>query len=133
SAAVSGREAFTLHSTYGIPVEVTESLATDQNLRVDMAGFEEERKRHGDVSRGTTEAAAVFAASPLDTLKKSYHAGSEFVGYTTTEAQAQVIGILAQNHLAGSAGPDGGALVALVLDRTPFYGEAGGQVGDTGT
>ena len=90
-------------------------------------------KQHAKISRGTTEAADVFATGPLDTLKKEYHHGSEFVGYATTHEEARVIGILEQGRLAESAQANGGASLVLVLDRTPFYGESGGQVGDTGT
>ena len=135
SDTISGEEAFDLLSTYGIPVEVTESLATDQNLRIDRPGFEAARKRFGVISRGTTEAAQVFAAGPLDALKQSYHKGSEFLGYQMTRSSAQVIGIVEQNRLASSAtaGTGGaGPPIALVLSETPFYGESGGQVGDTG-
>ncbi|HLH29062.1 MAG TPA: alanine--tRNA ligase-related protein, partial [Acidimicrobiales bacterium] len=133
SDTIAGRDAFDLHATYGIPVEVVESLATDHNLRVDRTGFEAELKKHAEVSRVTKDAADVFAAGPLDTLKKEYRAGSEFLGYATTRDEGRVIGILEQGRLAESAEADGGASIALVLDRTPFYGEAGGQVGDTGT
>jgi alanyl-tRNA synthetase len=132
SEIVAGREAFVLRTTHGIPFEVIESLAADQNLRVDRAGFDKEMEEHGRISRGTSEAAAVFSTGPLDTLKKVYHQGSEFVGYQCTEDDARVIGILAQNHLAESATVDGDTPIALVLNRTPFYGESGGQVGDTG-
>ena len=59
-SAVSGKDAFELHATYGIPVEVTQSLAGDQNLAVDMEGFTKAQEEHSRVSRGTTEAAAVF-------------------------------------------------------------------------
>ncbi len=133
SDTISGADAFTLHATYGIPIEVVESLATDHNLRVDREGFVEKRDQHSVISRGTTEAAAVFATGPLDVLKKEFHHGSEFVGYFTTRENARVIGILEQNRLAESAEANGGASLVLVLDRTPFYGESGGQVGDTGT
>jgi alanyl-tRNA synthetase len=134
SDTISGPDAFRLHATYGIPVEIVESLAADQNLRVDRPAFDEAMEEHEKISRGTDEAADVFAAGPLDVLKKEYHAGSEFLGYATTrEPSAQVIGILEQGRLAESAEANGGTSVALVLDRTPFYGEAGGQVGDTGT
>ena len=131
SDTISGKDAFTLHATYGIPVEVVESLATDHNLRIDKSGFEVERGRHTVISRGTTEAADVFSAGPLDTLKREYHHGSEFVGYSTTHEQARVIGILEQNRLAEKAQANGGSSLVVVLDRTPFYGESGGQVGDT--
>ena len=91
-------------------------------------------RRHTRRSRaGTTEAAAVFSSGPLDALKREYHHGNEFLGYAATEADARVIGIIEQNRLAESARAGEGSGLALVLDRTPFYGEAGGQVGDTGT
>ncbi len=136
SDTVSGELAFELNATYGIPVEITEDLAADQNLRVDMPGFKKAQETHGQISRGKTEAFDVFATGPLDTLKESYHHGSEFLGYETTAAEGHVIGILEQTQLAESASAsegDGGPPVVLVLDRTPFYGESGGQVGDTGT
>jgi alanyl-tRNA synthetase len=134
SDVIPGEEAFDLHQTHGIPIEITESLAADQNLAVDKPGFEAARKRHSEVSRGTTEAAAVFTTGPLDALKKSYHHGNEFLGYSTTSAEARIIGIVEQDRLAESAtvGPEGSTPIVLVLDRTPFYGESGGQVGDTG-
>src|SRR4051795_7312107 len=93
SEAIPGKDAFVLHATHGIPVEVTESLAADQNLRVDRPAFEKEMEDHSRTSRGTTEAAAVFTAGPLDALKKSYHHGNEFLGYETTSADGRVIGI----------------------------------------
>jgi alanyl-tRNA synthetase len=133
SDTISGGDAFTLHGTHGIPIEIVESLAADRNLRVDRSGFERALKRHSEISRGTTEAADVFATGPLDTLKKEYHHGSEFVGYSSTQEEARVIGILEQGRLAESAQANGGAPLVLILDRTPFYGESGGQVGDTGT
>jgi alanyl-tRNA synthetase len=133
SDVISGKDMFTLHATFGIPFEVTESLAADHNLGVDRAGFEKAMAEHSKVSRGSTEAANVFATGPLDTLKEAFHHGSEFLGYTTTEAEARVIGILEQHKLAESAEfEEDGAPIVLILDRTPFYGEAGGQVGDTG-
>ncbi len=133
SDVIDGAAAFDLLSTYGIPVEVTEGLAADQNLRVDRAGFEKAREKFAAVSRGTTEAADVFATGPLDTLKEAYHHGSEFVGYRTCSTESRVIGIIEQGQLAESAtAAEGGPPVVLVLDRTPFYGESGGQVGDYG-
>jgi alanyl-tRNA synthetase len=132
SETIAGKDAFLLHATFGIPVEVVESLAADHNLRIDRPGFEAEQKTHSTVSRGTTEAAAVFSVGPLDALKREYHHGNEFLGYTATEADARVIGIIEQNRLAESARSGEGSGLALVLDRTPFYGESGGQVGDSG-
>ncbi len=134
SDVVAGELAFDLHSTYGIPIEITESLAAEEDLRVDLSGFEEARKKFSATSRGTSEAAAVFSSSPLDALKQTYHSGNEFLGYETTEAPAKIIGILAQGKLVDheSESPPGSPPIALVLDRTPFYAESGGQVGDVG-
>ena len=135
SDTIDGREAFKLHDTYGIPIEITESLATDQNLRVDMVRFKEAQDEARKIARGTAEAADVFATGPLDTLKEAYHHGSEFLGYETTEATGTVIGILEQGQLAESATVSSGPAppIALILDRTPFYAESGGQIGDVGT
>ncbi len=132
---ISGKDAFVLHATHGFPVDVTEFLAVDQNLSVDRAGFDEAMAEHEKISRPMLGAAAVFTAGPLDALKKSYHHGNEFLGYTTTSAEAKIIGIVEQNSLADSAttGPEGASPIVLVLDKTPFYGESGGQVGDLGT
>ncbi|MFO0890192.1 MAG: alanine--tRNA ligase, partial [Isosphaeraceae bacterium] len=103
SDTIDGREAFKLHDTYGIPIEITESLAADQNLRVDMATFKAAQDEARKIARGTAEAADVFATGPLDTLREAYHQGSEFLGYQTTEAEGTVIGILEQGQLADSA------------------------------
>ncbi len=114
---ISGKDAFVLHATYGIPVEVVESLAADHNLRIDRTAFEAEQKTHSAVSRGTTEAAAVFSTGPLDALKREYHHGNEFLGYAGVEADARVIGIIEQNRLAESARAGEGTGLALVLDQ----------------
>ena len=134
SDVIDGPTAFELHATYGIPVEVTEALAADENLRVDRSGFDSAVADHGQKSRGQTGSFDVFAAGPLDALRQAYHDGSTFLGYESTTADAKVIAILEQGRLADSAGvSEDGPPVALVLDQTPFYGESGGQVGDIGT
>lgn len=131
--AIDGATAFRLHDTYGISIEITESLAVERNLRVDREGFEREEAEHKKRSRGRQEAFDVFAVGPLDALKKSYGRGGEFLGYQSTRADAEIIGILERGRLAETASVDeNGPPIALVLDRTPFYGEAGGQVGDAG-
>jgi alanyl-tRNA synthetase len=131
--AVSGADAFELHATYGIPVEITESLAAEQNLRVDMPEFHKLLDEHARTSRGSIEAFDVFATGPVDTLREVYHHGCKFLGYETNEADAVVIGIVEQNRLVQTAtSGSGGPAIALILDQSPFYGEAGGQVGDTG-
>ncbi|RUL88179.1 alanine--tRNA ligase [Tautonia sociabilis] len=133
SDTISGDDAFSLHATYGIPVEIVESLGAERDLKIDREGFEAHLAEHGRISRGSTEAADVFATGPLDALKQEHHEGTSFLGYETTEAEGTVIGILAQGKLVENEVAGGTAPVALVLDRSPFYGESGGQVGDIGT
>jgi alanyl-tRNA synthetase len=131
---VSGDAAFELHATYGIPVEVTQSLAQDQGLGVDMDGFEKARAAHSAVSRGTTEAAAVFTLGPVDELKKKIAGkATEFLAYQGVEAEAEVVGLISGDALLSDAhASQAHKKLIVVLDRSPFYAESGGQVGDVG-
>lgn len=127
---VEGREAAEMYQTHGFPPELFETLAAERNFTFDWAGYRQAMQDHGDASgRRKFE---VFRTGPLDSLKKALH-GTEFVGYETTEAQGRVLGIIAQDRLCEHVEEQGRAQpITVVLDRTPFYGEAGGQVGDRG-
>lgn len=128
---VGGDDAADMYTTHGFPPELFETLAAERNFTFDWDGFRRAMERHG-VESGAGQQHAVFASGPLDALKKAMH-GSEFVGYETIEAQGRVVGIIAADHLCDRVDEVGHARpVTVVLDRTPFYGEAGGQVGDTG-
>jgi alanyl-tRNA synthetase len=130
-SVVPGGDAAELYTTYGFPPELLETLAAERNCSFDWDGFRSEMEAHGQRS-GAGRSVEVFATGPLDALKQSMH-GSEFVGYDATEAEGRVVGIIAQNSLCDSLAEVGHrALVTVVLDQTPFYGESGGQVGDTG-
>ena len=130
-AVVSGADAAELYTTYGFPPELLETLAAERNCGFDWEGFRAAMDEHG-LKSGAGTRVEVFTSGPLDALKKTMH-GSEFVGYEAIEAEGRVIGIIAQHALCdrleevGHADP-----VTVVLDHTPFYGESGGQVGDTG-
>ena len=129
---VGGVEAAELYTTYGFPPELLEAQAAERNCAFDWNGFREAMAAHGQRSGAGTRA-EVFTSGPLDALKKAMH-GSEFVGYETTETAGKVIGIIAQDRLCDSLREVGHeAPVTVVLDRTSFYGESGGQVGDTGS
>jgi alanyl-tRNA synthetase len=127
---VGGHDAFDLYTTYGIPPELVEQLAAELNYTLDWPAFEEEMKQHGE--RSGRIADTVFVTGPIDALKKALKE-TEFLAYQGTEATAEVKGIVAQEHLVDQLTEVGhDKEVIVVLDRTPFYGESGGQVGDTG-
>ena len=129
---VGGGEAAELYTTYGFPPELLETLAAERNCSFDWNGFREAMDAHGQRSGAGTRV-EVFTSGPLDALKKTMH-GSEFVGYDTLDTDSKVIGIIAQGQLCDSLREVGHASpITVVLDSTSFYGESGGQVGDTGT
>ncbi len=126
---LSGEAAFDLHQTDGFLIELTESLAANEGLSVDMAQFKECKAKHKETSGRGAFANSVMSAGPLDTLRTK--GGTQFLGYDSTSADAEVVGIIADGQLA-TAFDKVGVQVAVVLNRSPFYGEAGGQVGDIG-
>lgn len=129
SGVISGDAAFDLHQTDGFLIELTEALAANDGLSVDMERFKVRKEEHKITSGRGAFTNAVMSAGPLDTLRKS--GGTQFLGYELTTAQAEVVGIIADGHLAKSF-ESIGAAIGVVLNRTPFYGKAGGQVGDVG-
>jgi alanyl-tRNA synthetase len=130
-ALISGQESQDLYTTYGFPPELQETLAAEHNLQFDWAGFRKAMEEHGIISGGG-RVADVFTHSPIDSIAKT-HEPTKFLGYETNEAQGRIIGIIAQDQLCETMDEIGHEQpVTAVLDQTPFYGEAGGQVGDTG-
>ncbi len=128
---VAGHDAAELYTTHGFPPELLETLAAEHNFTFDWDGFQHEMEEHGKKSGGGVRK-ELFKSSPLDPLKKVMH-GSEFLGYEQVEAEGKIVGILAQEHLVEEITEVGHEQpITIALDRTPFYGESGGQVGDTG-
>lgn len=115
---IAGRDAFELYDTYGFPVDLTRLIATENNLTVDEKGFEEEMKQQKDRSR----AATTIDAGDWVVLQEG---SNQFVGYDSLEARAQVL----KYRQVKAKGREAWQ---VVLDRTPFYAESGGQVGDKG-
>ncbi|MEE9515075.1 MAG: alanine--tRNA ligase, partial [Candidatus Brocadiales bacterium] len=123
-------EAFRLYDTYGFPIEGTAAFCKEEGFGFDESGFEKYMEERARLSRVTSNiSGTVFDSGPVAQLKESCE-GTEFQGYLGGRADAKVLAIIAGDQLAGSA--EKGQSVVVVLDRTPFYGEAGGQVGDTG-
>jgi alanyl-tRNA synthetase len=126
---VSGPDAFKLYDTYGFPVELTQEIAEEKNLTVDLEGFEAEMEKQRDRSREAHETIDLTVQGSLDTLAEQVHA-TEFLGYVERSATAQVEVLLVNGKSAAAA--EAGTEVQIILDKTPFYAESGGQVGDRG-
>lgn len=123
---LTGADAFRLWSTYGLPVEIAVELAGERGATVDLDDMEEERKRHQDRSRGERTDRRIGPNDPLPASVLSLPA-TTFVGYDALEADACVLAVI------GGSDPLGvGDEADLVVDRSPFYAESGGQVGDHG-
>ena len=129
---VSGVDAFTLYDTYGFPLDIVKDVARERGCGVDEAGFQaamagqRQRSKAARDVKYTGEALQAFA----DNLRSL--APTAFLGYTELTAPATVLAVLdSDGSLINSAGPGDDAIV--VLDRTPFYAESGGQVGDSGS
>ncbi|MEZ6149421.1 MAG: alanine--tRNA ligase [Pirellulaceae bacterium] len=133
---VDGSEAASLYQTYGVPPELFQSLAAERSLTFDWDGYRAAMEKHEKVSGGGRS--ELFATGPLETLKEALRR-TEFLGYDKIESSAQVKGIVVGeeddahlvNELKAKDAKD--QLVRIVLDRSPCYGEGGGQVGDSGT
>lgn len=125
---LSGPEVFKMYDTYGFPVDLTEDFAGEQGLTVDRDGFEqamEEQRERARAARQDVDSMQT-QGGPLSDLTVT----SEFVGYTELVTTGKVEAIVLGNQLVDQA--DEGQTVQVVLSRTPFYAESGGQVNDEG-
>ncbi|MCW5251349.1 alanine--tRNA ligase [Streptomyces sp. SHP 1-2] len=133
SVALPGETAFELADTYGFPLELTVEAARDAGLTVDEDRFaallDEQKKR----AKAGGKAKTAEALRKMDTYRElaSRLPRTEFLGYEHLTAEATVTGLMSGGSVVTTAGQ--GTVVELVLDRSPFYAEAGGQIGDTGT
>ncbi len=130
-----GAEAFRLYDTYGFPLELTESILESSGISVDRAGFEKEMDRQrAQARRASSMVGEAFDTGPLGRVKE-VAAPTRFLGYGidggSAPVQSRVAAIIKNDDLADEV--EVGDEATVVLDETPFYGEAGGQIGDTGT
>jgi alanyl-tRNA synthetase len=135
ATVLSGSDAFTLHDTYGFPIELTLEMAAEAGLQVDEVGFRElmaEQRR-----RAKADAAArKHAHADLSAYRELVDAGpTEFTGFDELTSEAKILGIFVDGKRVPvvAHGTEGADRVELVLDRTPLYAESGGQVADAGT
>ncbi len=130
---LSGEAAFTLHDTYGFPVEITAEIAEGRGFTVDMDGFaramEAQRERARAAGAKDAEAAwSTYGGIYADTLSEV--GATRFVGYGSLEAEATVAALIVRGERVERI--EDGQQGEAVLDTTPFYAEMGGEVGDTG-
>ncbi len=127
---LSGKEAFKLYDTYGFPFDMTETILSEKGFAVDKEGFESELKKQRELARTSSQMSGdVFDTGPLSKIK-DVSKGTKFLGYELSACEGKVIAVIVNNQLAETAGA--GSEVTVILDQTPFYGEGGGQIGDTG-
>jgi alanyl-tRNA synthetase len=122
---LTGEDVFTLHDTYGFPVELTREIAAEGGVAVDTAGFDE--KMNEPRPRARADAAAKRATVTVNELPS---VRSEFAGYSGLSAKGTIVAILVDGASVERA--EQGANAQLILDRTAFYAEKGGQIGDRG-
>ena len=122
---IPGETVFKLYDTYGFPVDLTNDVARERGLTIDSAGFEREMDAQRERARAASQFGADYHAK-LDDVGQP----TEFVGYEQTHAATRVISLLVEGQPVDAI--EAGAEGVLVLEATPFYGESGGQLGDTG-
>ncbi|MTJ46878.1 alanine--tRNA ligase [Dolichospermum sp. UHCC 0259] len=127
--SIGGESAFTLYDTYGFPLELTQEVAEENHITVDVDGFNAEMQKQVERAKAAHETIDLTVQGSLDKLAEHIHS-TQFIGYTqlTTTAKIEVLLVAGVSEEAAEAGTE----VQIVLDKTPFYAESGGQIGDKG-
>lgn len=128
SDTISGEEVFKLYDTFGFPIDLTREIAEENHLRIDEEAFKKlmlDQRNRAREARANISGWSESSKSILTDLPKT-----EFTGYTDYRSEAHVVAILVDDESVDTVS-EGDCTV--ILDRTPFYGEGGGQVGDSGT
>jgi alanyl-tRNA synthetase len=129
--ALSGEQAFSLHDTYGFPIDVTLEMAAEQGVTVDEEGFRALMKEQRDRARADARAKKTGSVDVLAYRQLlAEHGPTDWQAYDTLRTDARVLGVVTEGEGPQVATP--GEIVRVVLDRTPFYAESGGQVADAG-
>ncbi|GIH79165.1 alanine--tRNA ligase [Planobispora longispora] len=130
-SVLAGEQAFQLHDTYGFPIDLTLEMASEQGLKVDEDGFRRLMKEQRDRAKADAAAKKTGNADISVFGQILEKAGKvEFLGYDQVTAETEIIGLLLDGAPVPAAGA--GSMVEVVLGRTPFYAEGGGQLADQG-
>jgi alanyl-tRNA synthetase len=127
---LAGQVAFKLYDTYGFPLDLTQDALRERGMTVDTEGFTEAMAKQKEEARKSWAGSGEQATEAVWFDIKDKVGASEFLGYTGTEAEGQVVALVVDGAPVDSAAP--GTEVALIANQTPFYGESGGQMGDAG-
>ena len=130
-ATLPGETAFKLYDTFGFPYDLTEDALRSQGFGIDREGFDAAMARQKQAARAAWKGSGAKASDEIwfDIAEQS--GGTEFLGYTATSGEGQIVALVKDGARVEQA--SAGDTVAIVVNQTPFYGESGGQVGDTGT
>src|SRR5699024_1162912 len=130
---LAGDDAFALHDTYGFPIDLTLEMAAEQGVSVDEQGFRDLMAEQRERARADALAKKAGHVDPEHYRELQARVGGAtlFLGYTDTTSDARVVGLLVDGRPVPAATAP--AEVEVILDRTPFYAEAGGQLADQGT
>ena len=129
-AALPGQTAFRLYDTYGFPLDLTQDALREKSREVDVAGFDAAMAEQKAKARAAWAGSGETADASLWFDIAEAHGVTDFLGYDTEEAEGQIVALVRDGALVQEAAK--GDEVQIVLNQTPFYAEAGGQVGDTG-
>ncbi len=127
---LDGESVFKLYDTYGFPLDLIEEIGLEERFSIDRAGFEDAMAKQRARARTSWTGQELSKVNPVVSEIWKSRGGTVFVGYDVLEAEGTVLAILKGEKRVASASV--GDAVDVILDRTPFYGESGGQVGDTG-
>ena len=126
---INGSDAFKLYDTYGFPIELTEEIATQEGITVDMETFENEMQQQRDRARQARQSSQSMQIQ--SEVLKNITTKSKFVGYETTDYQTEITDLIYNGQAVSHA--EAGDIIYFVLKETPFYAVSGGQVADHGT
>jgi len=127
---LSGETAFKLYDTYGFPYDLTEDALRSQGLQVDRGGFDSAMAEQKAKARAAWKGSGAKASEDIWFDLAEEHGATEFTGYSGDEGEGMVLALVKDGGRVGSA--RSGDTVEILLNQTPFYGESGGQIGDTG-
>ena len=129
-ASISGAELFRLYDTYGFPLDIARDVASENDLAIDEPGFHREMEQQRTKARASWVGEESSAATSVYRELLQANKPTDFAGYDSLETDARVISIIKKGAVTDSA--SAGEEVELLLDRTTFYAESGGQAGDRG-